>query len=387
MCGESTSLTNESSLGERYSSQGDFPWHLGVYDAHCHPTDTMNLIPSIPKMKTKVLTVMATREQDQNLVVQVAEDFGLTSSDIKDEDSHHVLPSFGWHPWFSYQLYDDTRDLKVDAKSKGFKIRHYQTVLQPAPKPEDTPFLETLPEPKSLSEFILQTKAYLEKYSLSLVGEIGLDKSFRIPIQWTSELETSRDVTLTYGGREGRPLSRFGVRIEHQAAVLQAQLRLAGEMNRAVSVHDVGCHGKIFDVLQGTWKGYEKEVLSSREKKKIAKIPMPPEDDTVDEPEQPKSKPFPPRICLHSYSGLPVHLPPFLHASVPAEIFFSFSSAVNMENGRAKAVEVIKALPDEKILIESDLHTAGDEMDRRIEEICREICEIKGWSLEDGVTR
>jgi len=387
MCGDSTHPIQDTNLGKSHTSQGSFPWHVGVYDAHCHPTDTMNLVPSIPKMKTRVLTVMATREQDQELVNQIAEKLGLTSSDIDIQNGRHIIPSFGWHPWFSYQMYDDTNGHNLHVEDEGFKIRHYQSVLQPTPKPEDRPFLETLPEPRSLSQFVRQTKEYLEKYPLALVGEIGLDKSFRIPIQWTSELESSRDATLTYGGREGRPLSRFGVRIEHQAAILKAQLRLGGEMNRAVSIHVVGCHGKIFDVLHETWRGFEKEVLSSREKKKIAKMSLHPEDGPIEEPEQLGVRPFPPRICLHSYSGLPAHLKSFLHVSVPAEIFFSFSSAINMENGRAKAVEVIKALPDDQILIESDLDTAGDEMDRRMEEICREICEIKGWDLTDGVTR
>lgn len=388
MCGESTSSTQDTAVGERYTSQGDFPWHLGVFDAHCHPTDTMNLVPSIPKMKTRVLTVMATREQDQELVDQVADKLGLINSDVNIENNdRYIIPSFGWHPWFSYQMYDDSEGHTLDAESDSFKLRHYQRVLQPTPKPEDNPFLETLPAPQSLSKFILQTKAYLEKHPLALVGEIGLDKTFRIPIQWTSDLEDSRDATLTYGGREGRRLSRFGVRIEHQAAILKAQLKLGGEMNRAVSVHDVSCHGKIFDVLQGTWKGFEKEVLSAKERKKIAKMPLPLEDNLIDELDHSGSSPFPPRICLHSYSGLPAHVKSFLHGSVPADIFFSFSSAINMENGRAKAVEVIKALPDDQILIESDLHTAGDEMDRRMEEICREICQIKGWSLVDGVTQ
>lgn len=387
MCGESTSPIHKTPMDSRHAAQGDFPWHIGVYDAHCHPTDTMKLIPCISEMKTRILTVMATREQDQDLVDNVASKIGVTSSEIETQSDRYIIPSFGWHPWFSYLMYDDTEGKILDTETRDFKTRHYQSVLQPTPKPEDLSFLETLPEPRPLSVFIRQTKAYLEKYPLALVGEIGLDKTFRIPVPWTSDLEESRDTTLTYGGREGRHLSRFGVRVEHQAAILKAQLRLGGEMDRAVSVHDVGCHGKIFEVIQETWKGFEKEVLSSKERKKIANLPLPVDDDPFDEPEQSKARPFPPRICLHSYSGLPAHLKTFLHGSVPADIFFSFSSAINMDNGRAKAEQVIKALPDDKILIESDLHIAGDEMDRRMEEICREICEIKGWSLADGVTQ
>ncbi|KAG9230617.1 hypothetical protein BJ875DRAFT_149840 [Amylocarpus encephaloides] len=372
--------------------EAPFPWHLGVYDAHCHPTDKMELVSGMEGMKTRVLTVMATREEDQELVARVAEAHGLKASSPSDLENlprnECMVPGFGWHPWFSHQMYDDTAAMQTDAHSEEFKINHYDSVLTPTAKPEDIEFVKHLPAPRPLKEFLAKAKANLKRFPLAIVGEIGLDKGFRLPTTWSADLEGSRDHTLTPGGREGRSLSRYRVQMSHQRVIFQAQLQLAGEMQRAVSVHGVQGHGILFETLKASWQGYEKAVLSKREKK-ISNVPETPTDEAQKEMNN-QPMPFPPRICLHSYSGTAELLKLYCHPSVPAEIFFSFSEAINMStegSAEAKAVEVIKAVPDDRILVESDLHMAGAIMDEKLEQMARRICQIKCWTPEEGVKR
>jgi Tat protein secretion system quality control protein TatD with DNase activity len=373
------------------NEEQQFPWHLGVFDAHCHPTDTMSSISSIPKMNAKVLTVMATRAQDQGLVSSVADDIGLKhdqeASEAQWNERSKIIPAFGWHPWFSHQMFDETEYVGAKTLNDYQRMAHYQSVLVPIIKDKD--FLLNLPDPRPFSHFLNQTKKSLENYPLALIGEVGLDKVFRIPEAWLPEHQDDRDDSLTPGGREGRRLSPYRVSMEHQRKLLKAQLNLAGEMKRAVSVHGVQAHGILFDTLSETWKGHEHKILSRRERKELKAAQE--RDADVNSSEESGNtadddpRPYPPRICLHSYSGPPDQAKQYLNSTIPAEIFFSFSEVINFDKSSSKAEDVIKMLPDDRILIESDLHTAGPRMDKYLEAIVRRICNIKGWSLEDGV--
>ncbi|WZH48321.1 hypothetical protein QYS62_009495 [Fusarium acuminatum] len=319
-----------------------FPWHLGAFDAHNHIGERVLTVENLPAMKARSVAIMATRTQDQPLISSIVGSHG-----VKDVQA-----------------------------AKG---RHYKAVLSPAP--EDPAFWRDLPVPIALSTFIAETRARLLNDPFAMIGEIGLDKPFRLPMQWTDP-RPERDPARTPGGRERRSLSQHRIQIPHQKAVFMAHLKLAGELGRAVSVHGVQVHGILYDALSECWKGHELRGRRSRDKERKEK-------SKAIEVENESPKPYPPRICLHSFSGKSDAVRQYLKPSIPAKIFFSFSKSNNLstEGAREKAEDAVKAVPDNRVLVESDLHTAGDRMDSELEEMYRAICQFKGWGLEEGVAK
>ncbi|KAF9883136.1 hypothetical protein FE257_004056 [Aspergillus nanangensis] len=355
----------------------------------------MSSVHEIPDMKATTLTIMATRGEDQGLVLQTAkslsDDCGRLSS--KNEITARVLPCFGWHPWFSHQIQDDTS--APSEPGAEHKQAHYKKVLTPSP---DETFISELPDPKLLSQLISETRARLQSHPRALVGEVGLDRAFRLPQTWTQTQIEGRDGSITPGSREGRHLSPYRVQLDHQKAILKAQLCLAGELRRAVSVHSVQAHGAVFDLFKSMWSGHERKVPSRRERRRRhSATDAHTESDAEDAKQQATEKiepplPFPPRICMHSYSGSVEQLKQFLNPANPSDVYFSFSSLINFSGPSAQKVkEVIKALPDNRVLIESDLHTAGQQMDDLLEEIARQICELRAHNSQtptgNGVTK
>jgi Tat protein secretion system quality control protein TatD with DNase activity len=355
----------------------------------CHPTDTMSSIASIPTMKTAGLTIMGTRLEDQRLIAEVARSHPISK----------IVPSFGYHPWFSHLIFDDTV-ITGEIDEAKLKQSHYGTVLVPPP---DEDFISQLPVPRPLKEVIEEIKAYLEEFPQALVGEIGLDRGFRLPYPSPTHAGPAGS---TPSRREGAGLTQHRVNLEHQKTVFKAQLRLAGDFGRAVSVHGVQCHGALFDTFRELWTGHEIPCESRKDQKRRRRkcldggheyLPDLADSDIESEEEEDmrmpiKPRPFPPRICLHSF-GAPLQTlkqylaPPTPTKLYPSQMFFSFSSTINArpEKGHlGKIGETIKAVPDECLLIESDLHTAGEELDEALGDALLLVSEIKGWGLEDG---
>lgn len=367
---------------EASGADEDVIWDVGAFDAHCHPTDIMASIEDIAKMRAHTLTVMSTRREDQTLVAQTAEKYPLKSrEELDDRSRKKVIPAYGWHPWFSHQMVDG-RGIEA-----GFdRLEHYKSVL--TPRPDDEEFLRSIPEPLLLSEYLGEVALRLEASPFAIVGEIGLDRAFRLPKGPfhcpgdVSQKTGGSEEEYTPGSREGRPLTPYRVSLDHQKVILKAQFELAGKYRRPVSVHSVQTHGAVFDLLQELWKGHKR--LSKRERKRRQSNPGA-HGNEDDDSESLDPLPFPPRICMHSYSGPPDALKQFLANTVPADVYFSFSICINFSTpAAAKAESVIKAVPADRLLVESDLHCAGERMDSLLKEIVIKVCEIRGWGLEEG---
>lgn len=355
-------------------SREKFPWHLGVHDAHCHPTDINASLTNVPNMKTQTLTIMATRISDQSLVDEAAE-----------EHNKRIVPAFGHHPWFAHLVYDDTRhpNASIDLSQRA---EHFKSVLQPPPTDDEIgTWLTGAGDVIALSALIAKQRDHLLKHSTALIGEVGLDRASRIPEPWPNTPD-SRKMERTEGSREGRRLAKQRVSIDHQRKILAAQMALAGELERGVSVHGVQAHGVLFDFFKQLWKGHEIEGRQKRKKAADNENALP---STCAPPKA--QMPFPPRICLHSYSGSVENLKQYFSPRIPSEIYASFSIAVNFNipdsPAAAKAEEVIKWIPADKLLIESDLHRAGADMDDMMELIARKVCHLRGWTLDDGVAQ
>ncbi|KAK9475297.1 TatD family [Dipodascopsis tothii] len=315
-------------------------WAIGVHDAHCHPTDNSDSLAHVPALAVSTLAVMATRLDDQDRVAQIAVAYG-----------DRVVPAFGYHPWFSHRLY---------VGEKPDKAAHYRAVLTPEPSAE---LLETLPEPTALAEFVAGLRTRLHAHPSALVGEIGLDRSFRLPMPGTSVSFEEHDGQLT-----GLRLSEFRVDVAHQTAVMLAQIEVAAELDRGISVHGVQVPGILYDALAQLWAGEQRP--SKRERRAGTVVAGP--------------RRYPRRICLHSYSGSAEQVKRWTARTVPADVYFSFSEVINARYG-ARFDAVLRAVPADRLLVESDFHAADKRLQALMAAVVRRICAARGWPLADGV--
>ena len=96
-------------------------------------------------------------------------------------DNKIVLPYFGIHPWYSH-LFTELK-LEEFENELDWKHTHYEAALEPKPPIE---LLGVLPNPIHIDLHLNEIRRLAEKHRENGftvgIGEIGLDKLFRIPL-------------------------------------------------------------------------------------------------------------------------------------------------------------------------------------------------------------
>lgn len=303
-------------------------------DSHCHPHDDIDHLDMISQLKTGHVTIMGVRQDDWDTVAQVAKACNAVSE-------NKCIPCFGIHPWFSHFLMTDTSETKEE---------HYKRIL----KSNDTQELQEMTEALLKLETFEYDVWYnnlrqrLIDHPNALVGEVGVDRVAKLlpggSIEWQGVKPTS--VTCS---------------IEHQIAVFDIQCKLARELNRGISVHCVQGQGHLFNYMKEQSNGF-----STRKLKQMKVIP-----NTL-------------RLCLHSYGGAPGSVKQFIELK-GFIVYVSFSVGINARLTPAnKLQELIRAVPEDRLLIESDLNTPKG-IDACMVDITKIVAEARGWTIQQVV--
>ncbi|CCE64554.1 hypothetical protein TPHA_0I00480 [Tetrapisispora phaffii CBS 4417] len=247
----------------------------------------------------------------------------------KIRNNSMLIRSFGIHPWYSHLF-----TLKDDIG----KLEHYREVLQWKDEQEFQKLVEALPPPLKLQQYIDDN---FNANEFDVIGEIGLDKLFRLP---DNGFYTSVDT--------GR-LTRTQVKISHQVNVFHAMLQLSKQYQLPISVHDVKCHQVLFESVY--------DILGDQ--------------DAIN-------------ICLHSYTGSVEMLGHFWFKKFNQNrVFLSFSGFINFSNS-ATAMPLLQSIPKESILTETDFPIdlqTEQELQLEIKKVYNGIREILQFESEDAL--
>ncbi|KAI0660587.1 hypothetical protein C8Q70DRAFT_913608 [Cubamyces menziesii] len=309
-----------------------------VVDVHCHPTDSdFGMTSEFVKELPVRICAMSTRRSDQEPVAKLAR-----------AHPEKVIPCFGYHPWFYHWI-------SLEPSSKEAHYRALFLPASPPPKPEHVSAFEKLlpflPEPTPLSEVITDVRARLTAFPHAMLGEVGIDRVCRIPYSYPADppYASSYNDGGDGGDREGgsRELSPFTIPLEHQLAILEAQLALAVELKRNVSLHSVKCQqatGELLDRMKTRFGAAWLRIS----------------------------------IDLHS-CGLSAQTWQQISKRHP-NVFLSLSTAINARSPAHKALAAACA-PD-RILVESDFHDVRRSAPYTWHMLCT-VAAVKGWRVED----
>ncbi|KAH9964264.1 hypothetical protein BC827DRAFT_1266051 [Russula dissimulans] len=273
---------------------------------------------------------MSTREEDQSKVAALAR-----------ARPDRIVPAFGYHPWWAHRI-----SLNARAAADPDPATHYralffsETTSSPSSQPPSAELeaafarlLPTLPPPIPLADVLADRDA----------------RRSRLRPRRAHPLSHGRCVLRRGDNLNGRTLSLspFSVPFAHQLAILEAQLALAVELRRNVSLHSVKAPSQtraLFDRMAAThgaaWFAISVDVHSCT---------------------------LSPEVWRDIEK---------LHPNV----YLSLSTAIN---GRSPGhIALIRACAPTRILVESDYPNACD-APARTWDMARIVAETRGWPIED----
>lgn len=169
---------------------------------------------------------------------------------------------------------------------------------------------------------------------------------------------------------------------EHQMLVFSEQMRIAGEVGRGVNIHAVQCHGRLLEYFRGLGKGEKRKKGGGNGNGNAG-------GENVDSNLMNDSTPptqNPPAIILHSISGSPEIIKSLLSLPSRTSSTFYFSISTGLNTRSLKCDARIQAVPDDRVLLESDLHDAVL-VDNAMWGACALVGKAKGWGLEETAER
>ena len=255
----------------------------------------------------------------------------------------------GYHPWFSHWITLLPTHSKED---------HYRQLFPISTKEESEAFeklLLSLPDPITLESVLLDLRHNLQSFPLAILGEVGIDRSFHVPFDYFTS---------------PRVRSPFMIPLEHQLSILEAQLNLAVELQRNVSLHSVKCQlntvqlfDRMYDTHGENWKSINIDIhscsLSTQTWRNIEVCSF--------------SSIWFACLCLCALLLIMIQ-------SKHSNVFLSLSTVINGRSPNYK--KLIAACSPSRILVESDYNNI-DDCTERTWEMLKIVAGIKGWHVED----
>ncbi|KEP55483.1 TatD family hydrolase [Rhizoctonia solani 123E] len=288
-----------------------------IVDVHCHPTDTSPISDEhIQTVQLGQICAMSTNADDQAKVRELGARMG-----------DRVIMCFGYHPWWSHRISILDKPLPTE--------NHYRALFNPTEKQEEAfqSLISSLPPPRPLKDVLEELRQNLQLAPSTMLGEVGIDRAFRV------RFSTNGDTKL----------SPFTVPQEHQLAVLEAQIAIAVELGKNISLHSVKASGATTELLRN---------MRNKHGAAWEKI----------------------NIDLHSctLSGETWKSIERAHQNV----YLSLSTAINIRPNSTAVLQLIQSCDPTRLMVESDFPYISDTTQRTWDMLCL-VARERGWRIEE----